>query len=156
MIDLVDENVAHIEHFVRLHARARELAAMLPEWAVLDPVPLREPLDCGRCGNHADYVVVGPEWPFCEPCLRAHADQSVDLVVLTGWMADRGYSAQNVAAAVAKPVEYLREYRCAMAVRDHQEGDHFPRPDGYSDFGWYCDHPQGCAWTYEDRGWWSW
>ncbi len=43
------------------------LYAVLPAWVVLEPA-LRTEV-CG-CGCKADYVVVGPDYPYCVACLR--------------------------------------------------------------------------------------
>lgn len=43
-----------------------------------------------------------------------------DLVVLTAWLADRGYSASSVAYAVEKPWKFANELSLAKAVLEHE------------------------------------
>lgn len=74
----------------------------------------------------------------------------VDLIVLTQYLAARGYGGYEIADAVKKPWHYHDEYRVACAVLDHESEHpgHTCRPhDRYGD-GWYCDPDGGqpCAW----------
>lgn len=63
---------------MQLQAEADELAGLFPSWVELEPVPLREPLVCSwySCGEHADYVVLGPDYPYCKQHLRLAASGS--------------------------------------------------------------------------------
>lgn len=73
-----------------------------------------------------------------------------DLVLLTSWLADRGYDAKSIAHAVEKPHKYEAEFALASAVRDHLRDNlgHFYLM--HSDVAVYCDGIGGatnCPWT---------
>jgi len=76
MICTVDDECALLD-FIQLHAEAEQLAAQLPSWLEIEPVPLREPLVCSwyPCGAHADYVALGPDYPYCKTHLKLAAWQ---------------------------------------------------------------------------------
>jgi hypothetical protein len=92
---------------------------------------------CERCGAELTEDG-GMSWPYCPVCdwcpdcgvtHEAHPDArggeemdlmhwwdaSDNMVTLTAWMADNGYSAKDVAYAVEKPWKYEDEFKTATA-----------------------------------------
>jgi len=73
-----------------------------------------------------------------------------DLVLLTAWLADRGYDGRSVAHAVEIPHDYQAEFALASAVRDHLRDNPDHRYLMTNDLMAYCDgRGDGveCPWT---------
>lgn len=77
-----------------------------------------------------------------------------DLVVLTRWLVDRGYSARTVADSVEKPWHWARELCVAWATLDHEFdnpcGDAYVVP-GEHDLYAYCAGTKPCGWSIDLR-----
>jgi hypothetical protein len=74
----------------------------------------------------------------------------LDLVVLTAFLADNGWSGKSIADVVEKPWHYLEELKLAQAVGEHEAsagGDHRCAPQHDAE-RWYC-YGQQCDWEHQ-------